>query len=85
VLPVSLFAMKKRAVICLFSLAVVPELTKIVVLRPNLHYSVRLKPDNAAENVDQLANLLQTEFRGESEPGGIRIWKYCRCHSLLQK
>lgn len=34
--------------------------------RPNLHYSVKLKPDSAVENVDQLAALLQTDFKGQS-------------------
>lgn len=32
--------------------------------RPNLHYSVRIKPDVAVENYDYLANLVNEEFKG---------------------
>eukprot|EP00092_Neocalanus_flemingeri_P026366 GFUD01028582.1.p1 GENE.GFUD01028582.1~~GFUD01028582.1.p1 ORF type:complete len:664 (+),score=201.59 GFUD01028582.1:102-2093(+) len=32
--------------------------------RPNLHYSVRLKPDVAVDNYDYLANLVNEEFKG---------------------
>ena len=31
--------------------------------RPNLHYSVRIKPEAAEDNFDMLANLVKTEFR----------------------
>ena len=31
--------------------------------RPNLHYSVRIKPEAAEDNYDMLANLVRTEFR----------------------
>jgi len=34
--------------------------------RPNLHYSVRLKPESATDCQDQLAELLSTEFRNQS-------------------
>jgi len=34
--------------------------------RPNLHYSVRVKPESATECQDQLAELLTTEFRNQS-------------------
>jgi len=34
--------------------------------RPNLHYSVRLKPDAACDNFDYIASLLKGEFDGQS-------------------
>jgi len=34
--------------------------------RPNLHYSVRLKPEVATENFDNLANIIENEFSNES-------------------
>ena len=32
--------------------------------RPNLHYSVRMKPENSEENLEMLFNLVQGEFSG---------------------
>ena len=34
--------------------------------RPNLHYSVRLKPENAEENIQFLVKLIQGEFKEKS-------------------
>jgi len=34
--------------------------------RPNLHYSVRLKPEVASDNFDYIANLVNVEFMGRS-------------------
>ena len=34
--------------------------------RPNLHYSVRLKPENAEENIQFLVKLIQGEFKERS-------------------
>eukprot|EP00088_Acartia_fossae_P000288 TRINITY_DN10103_c0_g1_i9.p1 TRINITY_DN10103_c0_g1~~TRINITY_DN10103_c0_g1_i9.p1 ORF type:complete len:588 (+),score=119.02 TRINITY_DN10103_c0_g1_i9:139-1764(+) len=34
--------------------------------RPNLHYSVRLKPEDSKDNYDNLAQLVGVQFRGQS-------------------